>query len=97
MSDIPAARRLLRTLLRPDYDHRLKKETKRVIVSALSLMHRESPFMRVPTFNPPMTRRQVRVARRLRRNGWGLQKIADRIGTNIGRISEAVNGRYEGI
>jgi DNA-binding NarL/FixJ family response regulator len=67
------------------------------LVSARELLDREKPDFIHEPFIPPLTKEQVRVARALRDDGWALQKIADELGSQIGRVSEAVNGHRDGI
>ena len=93
MSDIGRARDILRMALRAD-DIKL---VRRAIQQALDLMERERPEFKTKIKLPPMTREQVLLARELRGNGLPLNEIARKLGTNIGRVSEAINGLREGI
>ena len=46
---------------------------------------------------PPLTREHVARCRKLRNDGLPLNEIARKLGTNIGRVSEAINGKRKGI
>jgi hypothetical protein len=61
------------------------------------LLVRESPAFRAPATHKPMTRKQVARARWLREQEWSLQDISESLGVQIGRVSDAVNGKREGI
>lgn len=94
MSDIPQARVRLQTLLR--YDD-LPPFVRLEIASIIPLLGREQPKFKTKVKLPPMTRDQVELARELRDEGMPINEIARKLGTNIGRVSEAINGLREGI
>lgn len=85
MSNIPEARRILEAAMGGEVDPLW------AIESALSLMTRESPKFVAPRRVQPLTEAKVQTAKTLRSNGMALNDIAVRLGTNIGRVSEAVN------
>jgi len=93
MSDLIRAKAILDKLLLAE----LPPFVRHGIVSARVLMDREKPDFVVEPFIPPLTESQVQTARAMRAGGMALQKIADTLGSQIGRISEAVNGKREGI
>jgi hypothetical protein len=64
---------------------------------ARELLDRKKPEFRVAPHVPPMTAWQVEEACRLREAGWGIQQIANHLGTQIGRVSEAINGKRDGV
>jgi hypothetical protein len=93
MSDIPRARNtLLVALDLNDID-----ECKYWVRMALKLMTRQPPKFRTPARRPKMTREQVARAKQLRRAEMSVDDIGKRIGHNIGRVSEAINGKRKGI
>jgi len=94
MSDVPQARARLEALLR--YDG-LPPFVRKEIASIIPLLGRERPEFVTKVKLPPMTRDQVHMARKLRSDGLPLNEIARKLGTNIGRVSEAINGLREGI
>ncbi|HSR80895.1 MAG TPA: hypothetical protein VLL28_08975 [Hyphomicrobiaceae bacterium] len=94
MSDVPAAKRAIDMLLkRADMTPFVRSG----LTYARSLLDREKPEFIVEPFIPPMTKEQVRAARKMRAEGMALQKIADILGSQIGRVSEAVNDKREGV
>jgi hypothetical protein len=93
MSDIPRARRMLQNAL----DAKSRADCHCYIYAALTLMTRKSPQFRAPARKPKMTREQVRYAKQLRRTEMSVDDIGRRIGQNIGRVSEAINGQRKGI
>ena len=92
MSDIPLARAKLYDAL----ECTTLAGCKAAIGAALNLMIREPPAFRAPVQNKPMTRAQVATAKALRARHMAMDKIAETIGTNPGRISEAINGKRKG-
>jgi len=94
MSDIPRARRILQWALAEDRD---LDDTRKAITRALGLMTREKPEFRVEHDVEPMTNHKRLRARNLRRKGLSLRAIALALNTNIGRVSEAINGKRNGI
>jgi hypothetical protein len=93
MSDIPRARNtLLVALDLDDID-----ECKHWVRMALKLMTRKSPAFRVEHDAEPMTDHKRKRARNLRRKGLSLRAIALALNTNIGRVSEAINRKRNGI
>ena len=94
MSDIPRARARLEKLL--DYEFTtmfVRKE----ITAVIRLLKREQPEFRTRRKLPPLTRDHVTLCRQLRNEGRPLNEIARKLGTNIGRVSEAINGKRNGI
>lgn len=86
MSDIPEARRILEEALKgtnPQWRVAVKK--------ALMLMTRESADFRVPPGYPKLTPKEAVKARRMRSEGMGVNNIAAQLGTNVGRVSEAIH------
>jgi len=94
MSDIPRARRILQWALAEEPD---LYDTRKAINRALRLMIRKAPAFRVEHDAEPMNDRKRKRARILRRNGLSLRAIALALNTNIGRVSEAINGKRDGI
>lgn len=93
MSDIARAREILRKGL--DGDERFLRYAVR---HALALMTRESPEFIADDKLPPLTREQVKEAIRLRQEERrSINDIARKLKTNIGRVSEAVNGLRKGV
>ena len=93
MSDIPRARAMLQKAL----DSEDIKFVHQAIKRALGLLTREQPEFRTRRKLPPLTREHVQLCRRLRHQGLPLNEIARKLGTNIGRVSEAINGKRNGI
>jgi len=94
MSEIPRARLILKKA-RKSEDPKFKDYA---LDHALRLLDREKPDFRAPPKRPPLTRKQVEMAKLLRAQGLALYEIAQRIGdTDIGRVSEAINGKRDGI
>lgn len=87
MSDIPRARRILTTAL--DLDD--LADVRKYIRRALALMVRTQPEFRCAPSVPALTREQRAQARQMRRHGMPVNEIARKLGTNHGRISEAIN------
>jgi len=94
MSDIPRARRILQWALAEGIP---LNATRKAIERALGLMTREKPEFRVEHDAEPMTAHKCKRARNLRRKGLSLRAIALALNTNIGRVSEAINGKRDGI
>lgn len=88
-SDIPMARANLERALEIP---RVPKLARAYIRSALALMTRKSADFRAGADTEPMTWAKRDQARRLRKKGWSMRRIAIRLKTNGGRISEACNG-----
>ena len=97
MSDIPRARRILQYILNIDVLETDPVGSRHRIRRALALMTRKSPEFRVEHDVEPMNDRKRKRARIMRRNGLSLRAIALALNTNIGRVSEAVNGKRDGI
>jgi hypothetical protein len=95
MSDIPRAREILQKAL--DSDHGNEKLLRYCIREALRLLDREKPEFKAPRKLPTLTHDQVEFCRELRSDGLPLNEIARKLGTNIGRVSEAINGKRDGI
>jgi hypothetical protein len=89
VSDIPQARTILAEAIRLDEASKIRRS----ILRALDLMVRRKPSFRCKAEIPKLTRDQKRRAVRLRSTGMPMNRIARMLGTNLGRISEAVNGR----
>ena len=87
MSDIPRARDILTTALRSDDAAILRMG----IEYALQFMTRERPDFIAPVEHAPLTTAQKLYARSLRSSGMSIHNIAVELGTNQGRISEAIN------
>ena len=93
MSEISRARAIIELILRCE-DLPFAKQCAR---QALGLMKREKPQFVSPARYPRLTESQKDMARKLRDEGLALNLIAIKLGTNIGRVSEAVNPeRYNG-
>lgn len=89
MSDIPRAKEIIDRL----FDGRLSYSVRKELRRARMLMDREKPEFRVRRDVPKLTRKQALMARRLRKLRYGMNTIANRIGSQIGRVSEVVNGK----
>lgn len=89
MSDIPRAKEIIDEL----FDGRLSYIVRRKLRQARRLMDREKPEFKVDRDVPRFTRKKALLARRLRKQHWGLNRIARYLDTQIGRVSEAVNGK----
>jgi transcriptional regulator len=59
-------------------------------------LHRRKPAFRAPATHKAMTHQQIARARKLRKQGWALQDIAENFGVQIGRVSDAVNSKHAG-
>ncbi|HEU0063234.1 MAG TPA: hypothetical protein VFR19_25375 [Hyphomicrobiaceae bacterium] len=94
MSDVPRAKAIIDALLRL---HDMDPFVRKGLNSARALLERERPAFRARRSLPTMTRADVAEAIELRRRGWPLNRIARHLGTNIGRVSEAINGHRDGI
>lgn len=81
MSDIPYARRLLQRALK-DHDWLLA-----AVVP--SLMYRKKPKFIAKARFPRLTAGQKQQARAMRKAGWGVNEIAVKLKTGVGRVSEA--------
>lgn len=90
MSNIPEAKRILSEAIEGDsaYD---SGSMYSAIVHALVLMDRKKPSFVAKARVPKLSWRQKQKVRQLRETGMSLHDIAVRMGTNIGRVSEAVN------
>jgi DNA invertase Pin-like site-specific DNA recombinase len=95
MSDIPRARAILQKAL--DCDPGNERMLRYCIRQALTLLDRERPEFTAPRKLPTLTHDQVEFIRELRSDGLPLNEIARKLGTNIGRVSEAINGKRNGI
>ena len=93
MSDIPRARSRLQDAL----NSKTLSDCKLHVYAALTLMTREKPKFRAPRAIPPLTPYQRAMAQMLRRRRIPINEIARKLGTNIGRVSEAINGKRNGI
>lgn len=69
----------------------------RVIASTLDRLNRElprrPPLRKSEPQSKPMTPEMAAEARRLYKNRWSQMRIAEYLGVNPGRISEAVRGK----
>lgn len=86
MSNIPEARRILEEALDGNLD------PYKAIQEALFLMTRKSPQFVSKRKIRPLTEEQKETARRMRDKGTPMNDIARLLNTNLGRISEAING-----
>jgi hypothetical protein len=94
MSYIPRARARLEKLLdHEDMPIFVFKE----ITAVIRLLKREQPEFRTRRKLPPLTREHVALCNKFRNDGLPLNEIARKLGTNIGRVSEAINGKRKGI
>jgi hypothetical protein len=93
MSDIPRARDFLYAAVAA----KSLADCKSYVNAALDNMTREKPKFRVEHDAEPMTDHKRLRARNLRRKGLSLRSIAAALNTNIGRVSEAINGKRKGI
>jgi len=92
MSNIPRARELLEQLLANPMI--MYAERNKIVREALELMHRRKAKFRVSKEIKTLTPRQKKQARHLRNKcGWSVLRIAQTLGTNHGRVSEAVRGK----
>lgn len=67
-------------------------KARELLLEALTLLDREKPKFRAAKKYPRLTEPQKREARFLREDyGLSLNEIAQKLNTNIGRVSEAVN------
>ncbi len=83
MSNIPEARRLLNEGLHLcDWG---------MVRDAVKLLDRKKPDFVAKRKLKPLTDEQRASARTYRRNGYTVHEIAQSLGTNIGRVSEAIN------
>lgn len=86
MSDIRKARELLKQAIGMGDAPCLE-----LLEQALPLLDRKKPAFRTPAQIKALTFRQKADARRLREQGLSMHQIAIRLGTNHGRISEALS------
>jgi hypothetical protein len=91
MSNIPRAREHLRDAIHNHSGDVIYLCT--AIRLALSEMKRERPKFRVDCELPPLKGDRRRTAIELRGKGWSLNRIAVALNTNIGRVSEVINGK----
>jgi hypothetical protein len=87
MSNIPQARAILRRAM----DYVSIDEMRQGIRDALDLMVRRLPAFRVEPEHHPLSPARKREARRMRSQGMSINRIARALGTNHGRVSEAIN------
>jgi DNA invertase Pin-like site-specific DNA recombinase len=95
MSDIPRARAILRKadkVLAGD-----ERMLRYIITQALQFLDREKPEFKAKRKLPPLTIDQAMQIKELRADGVPVNEIARRFGTNIGRVSEIINGLRDGI
>lgn len=92
MSNIPRARTILENARKSDD----LKFIKLCIKYALNEMSREAPDFVAPKKYPRLTPAQEEQARALRAGGMPINEIARKIGTNIGRVSEAIHRKRNG-
>jgi hypothetical protein len=85
MSNIPRAREVLEEAMRGKLDPIV------AIESALSMMTRRKPDFVAPRRLGAMNAFHVEHAKTMRRAGMAINDIARNLGTNIGRVSEAIN------
>ena len=89
MSDIPRAREILKQA--QDSAPGNEKFLRYCIAQALRYLDREKPEFKAPRKLPALTAEQKALCHQLRGEGLPLNEIARKLGTNIGRVSEAVN------
>lgn len=89
-SNIPEARRILQEAIAGDnsYD---STSMYGAIVQALSLMDRKKPEFVAPRVIKPLSDAAKKEVKRLRAQGMGINAIAHKLGTNHGRVSEALS------
>jgi hypothetical protein len=101
MSNVPQAKRILDKLLGRQpisgSGAQMTAFVRRELLRVRGLLDRERPAYRASRTLPTMTREQVSEACALRERGWPINRIARHLGTNIGRVSEAINGKRDGI
>jgi hypothetical protein len=85
-SNIPEAKRILKIAL----GNSLLPGTRDCITTALSLMDRKKPEFVARRKIKALTWRQKMKAREMRKTGMSQHDIAIRLGTNHGRVSEAL-------
>ena len=68
-------------------------EARRLIARALELMAREKPKFKARRQLPALTDSDKRWAKRMREQGCSIHHIAQMLGTNLGRVSEVINGK----
>lgn len=95
MSHIPRARAILQKTL--DSDPGNERLLRYCIRQALALLDRERPEFKAPRKLPTLTTEHVDLCRKLHAEGKPVNDIARKLGTNIGRVSEAINGKRNGI
>lgn len=89
MSDIPRARRALEAAEASPPGN--EKFLRYCIREARKYLDREKPEFKTARKLPALTDEQKQFCRQLRVEGLPLNEIARKLGTNIGRVSEAVN------
>jgi DNA-binding NarL/FixJ family response regulator len=95
LSDIPRARAILRKVDKVSAgDERMLRY---IIAQALRFLDREKPEWKAPRKLPPLTIEQAMQVKELRAEGLPMNEIARKLGTNIGRVSEVINGLRDGI
>jgi hypothetical protein len=98
MSNVPQAKAIIDKLLHSD--ETMTAFTRSSLNAARALLDREPPaggFM-VSRDDRSMTKEEVAEARRLRfEQRWGLKRIQIHLGHNSARVSEAINGKRDGI
>jgi len=99
MSDIPRARAMLEKADKVESGPGAEKMLRYIIREALKHLDRERPEFVAPKKRPPLTVEQVMRAKELRAQGLALHEIVRRLGgnTDIGRVSEAINGLRDGV
>ena len=90
-SDIPKARALLNDLILELNQLELTVDIIKTYVNEIRpLLKRRKPAFRAPATHKALTSQQIARARKLRKQEWGLQDIAETLGVQIGRVSDAV-------
>jgi DNA-directed RNA polymerase specialized sigma24 family protein len=86
LSNIPEARRLLNEASSlHDWD---------MVQDAIKLLDRKKPDFVAKRKLKPLTDDQRMTAKAYRRRGYTVHEIAQALGTNIGRVSEAINAGH---
>ena len=86
MSNIPKARALIEDVLT---EGTIDTQSRVALYEALSHMTRKNPEFIARRHNAPLSIEQKVQARRMRNEGAAMNYIAQLLGTNIGRVSEA--------
>lgn len=93
-SNIPFARELLHEVATNISTHQITRQQAADEINRIvsTHMHQRPPKKVARTEHRPMTRAQKQKALQLRDEGMSVQSVADQVGCNPGRVSEADNG-----